>query len=75
MLAHPQKVKIIAPAQIKTNKNGSEILTKLSKADLIPEACYSPKEEREAKEVRCRASLVGLKDSDQESNPFPFLQD
>jgi transposase len=62
MLAHPQKVKAIASAQIKTDKIDSEILAKLLKSDLIPEAYYSPKEEREVKEVlRCRASLVGLK--------------
>jgi len=62
MLAHPQKVKAIASAQIKTDKIDSEILAKLLKSDLIPEAYYSPKEERETKELlRCRASLVGLK--------------
>lgn len=62
MLAHPQKVKAIASAQIKTDKVDSEILAKLLKADLIPEAYYSPKEEREVKELlRCRSSLVGLK--------------
>jgi len=62
MLAHPQKVKAIASAQIKTDKIDSEILAKLLKSDLIPEAYYCPKEERETKELlRCRASLVGLK--------------
>jgi len=62
MLAHPQKVKAIASAQIKTDKVDSEILAKLLKADLIPQAYYCPKEEREIKELlRCRASLVGLK--------------
>lgn len=61
-LAHPQKVKAIASAQIKTDKIDSEILAKLLRADLIPEAYYCPKEDREIKEIlRCRASLVGLK--------------
>lgn len=62
MLAHPQKVKAIASAQIKTDKVDSEILAKLLRSDLIPQAYYSPKEERETRELlRCRASLVGLK--------------
>jgi transposase len=62
MLAHPQKVKAIASAQIKTDKVDSEILAKLLRADLIPQAYYSKKEEREVKELlRCRGSLVGLK--------------
>lgn len=62
MLAHPQKVKAIASAQIKTDKVDSEILAKLLRADLIPQAYYCQKEEREVKELlRCRGSLVGLK--------------
>lgn len=62
MLAHPQKVKAIASAQIKTDKVDSEILAKLLRADLIPQAYYCRKEEREIKELlRCRGSLVGLK--------------
>jgi len=62
MLAHPQKVKAIASSKIKTDKVDSEILAKLLRADLIPQAYYFSKEEREIKELlRCRGSLVGLK--------------
>lgn len=62
MLAHPQKVKAIASAKIKTDKIDADTLANLLRADLIPEAYYTPKDERETKEIiRCRASLVGLK--------------
>jgi len=62
VLAHPQKVKAIASSQIKTDKVDSEILAKLLRANLIPEAYFCPKPLREIKEVlRSRASLVGLK--------------
>jgi len=62
VLAHPQKVKAIANAQIKTDKIDSEILARLLKADMIPTAYYTPKLEREVREViRARGSLVGLK--------------
>jgi len=62
MLAHPQKVKAIASAQIKTDKVDSLILAKLLRADMIPTAYFCPKPLREVKEVlRSRASLVGLK--------------
>lgn len=62
VLAHPQKVKAIAASKIKTDKIDSETLANLLRADLIPEAYYCPKEDREIKEIlRSRASLVGLK--------------
>ncbi len=62
VLAHPQKVKAIASAQIKTDKVDSEILARLLRADMIPQAYFCPKPLREVKEVlRSRASLVGLK--------------
>ena len=62
VLAHPQKVKAIASAQIKTDKIDSEILAKLLRADMIPTAYYTPKSQREIREViRARGSLVGLK--------------
>jgi transposase len=44
MLAHPQKVKAIASAKIKTDKIDADTLAKLLRSDLIPEAYYSPKE-------------------------------
>ena len=62
VLAHPQKVKAIASAQIKTDKVDSEILARLLRADMIPQAYFCPKPLREVKEIlRSRASLVGLK--------------
>lgn len=61
-LAHPQKVKAIASAQIKTDKVDSKILAQLLRADLIPPAYYTPKDVRDQKELlRFRASLVGIK--------------
>ncbi len=61
-LAHPQKVKAIASAQIKTDKVDSKILAQLLRADLIPPAYYTPKDVRDQKELlRFRASLVGVK--------------
>ena len=62
VLAHPQKVKAIASARIKTDKVDSLILAKLLRVDMIPKAYLCPKPQREIKEVlRSRASLVGLK--------------
>lgn len=62
ILAHPQKVKAIASAQIKTDKVDSKILAQLLRADMIPSAYYTPKDIRDQKELlRFRASLVGVK--------------
>lgn len=62
MLAHPQKVKAISSSQIKTDKVDSEMLAKLLRSGMIPQAYFCPKPLREVKEVlRSRASLVGLK--------------
>lgn len=61
-LAHPQRVKAIASAQIKTDKVDSKILAQLLRANLIPPAYYTPKDVRDQKELlRFRASLVGVK--------------
>jgi len=61
-LAHPQRVKAIASAQIKTDKVDSKILAQLLRANLIPPAYYTPKDIRDQKELlRFRASLVGIK--------------
>lgn len=62
ILAHPNKVKAIASAQIKTDKVDSKILAQLLRADMIPPAYYTPKDVRDRKELlRFRASLVGIK--------------
>jgi len=62
MLAHPQKVKAIATARIKTDRIDADTLAHLLRADLIPQAYYCPKELRDTKEMlRCRASIVGLR--------------
>ena len=61
-LAHPMKVKAIASAKIKTDKIDAGILSDLLRADLLPEAYFSPKEVRGWKEqCRFRASLVNLR--------------
>lgn len=61
-LAHPAKVKAIASARIKTDKIDAAVLADLLRADLLPEAYFSPKEVRGWKElVRFRASLINLR--------------
>lgn len=62
VLAHPQKVKAIASAKIKTDKIDSGILAQLLRVDLLPRAYVPPREIRDLREIlRYRASLVGLR--------------
>ncbi len=72
VLAHPQKVRAIAEARIKTDAIDSATLAHLLRADLIPEAHAPSKEVRES---RCRpCSLVcpvGLFLGALASNDFP----
>lgn len=61
-LAHPMNVKAIASARIKTDKIDAGVLADLLRADLLPEAYFSPKEVRNWKEqCRFRASLINLR--------------
>jgi transposase len=61
-IAHPQKVKAIASARIKTDKIDAGVLADLLRANLLPEAYFSPKEVRGWKEMtRFRASLINLR--------------
>lgn len=61
-LAHPLKTKAIASARIKTDKIDAGILSDLLRADLLPEAYFSPPEVRSWKEqCRFRASLLHLR--------------
>lgn len=58
-LAHPQKVRAIAEAKIKTDKIDSETLAQLLRANLIPAAYIPGKQTRASKEmVRQRIFLV-----------------
>jgi len=50
-LAHPQKVRAIAEAKIKTDKIDSHILAQLLRADLIPAAYIPGKRARSYKEM------------------------
>src|SRR5208337_2782534 len=47
VLAHPQKVKAIASAKIKTDKIDSGILAQLLRVDLLPRAYVPPREIRD----------------------------
>ncbi len=61
-LAHPQKVKAIASARIKTDKIDAAVLADLLRSDLLPEAYFARKEVRSWKELaRFRASLINLR--------------
>lgn len=61
-LAHPMRVKAIAAARIKTDTIDAAVLCDLLRADLLPEAYFSPKEVRSWKEVaRHRASMLNLR--------------
>lgn len=62
VLGHPQKMRAIAEARIKTDKISADIMADLLRADLIP-AAYAPgKETREAKNIlRQRMFLVRLR--------------
>jgi transposase len=62
VLAHPLKVRAIAEAKIKTDGLDSEMLARLLRADLIPEAYASSKEVRAKKRVlRQRMFLVRVR--------------
>src|SRR5919202_2951209 len=62
LLAHPLKVRAIADAKIKTDRLDSEMLARLLRADLIPEAYASSKEVRAKKRVlRQRMFLVRVR--------------
>jgi transposase len=50
-LAHPQRVKAIAHAKVKTDKVDARTLAHLLRADLIPTAYVPPREIRELREV------------------------
>lgn len=64
ILGHPQKLKAIASARIKTDKIDSEVLADLLRADLIPPAYLASKKERELKDLlRLRCSLVNTRAS------------
>jgi len=61
-LAHPQKVKAIAEAKVKTDKVDSETLAHLLRAGLLPESYVPPRDVRELRDlVRRRAFLVGMR--------------
>jgi transposase len=61
-LAHPQKVRAIAEAKIKTDKIDSHILAQLLRADLIPAAYIPGKRTRSYKEMlRQRVFLVRMR--------------
>jgi len=58
-LAHPQKVRAIAAAKIKTDSIDAHTLAQLLQADLIPEVCVPTKDIRRQKDVlRQRCWLV-----------------
>jgi len=50
-IAHPQQVKAIAKAKIKTDKRDSKILAHLLRSDLIPEVYYRDKENRSLQRI------------------------
>jgi transposase len=61
-MAHPQQVRAIAAAKIKTDDISAETLAQLLRMDFIPEAHVPPKEKRELRVlVRHRVSLVGMR--------------
>lgn len=64
VMAHPQQVKAIANAKIKTDEISAEILAHLLRTDLIPEAYVPPFEIRDLRDVvRHRAALVRVQTS------------
>lgn len=61
-LANPLRVKAIAEARIKTDKIDASVLCDLLRANLLPEAYFSPVKVRSFKEMtRYRASLINLR--------------
>ncbi len=64
IMAHPQKVKAIAHAKIKTDRISAEILAHLLRTDLIPEAYVPPHDIRELRDlVRHRVALARMQAS------------
>jgi transposase len=62
VLCHPQKVKAIASARIKTDKIDSRILAQLLRMDFLPESYKPDLDTRQLKDrLRYRASLVRIK--------------
>jgi transposase len=60
-IAHPEQVKAIAKAKIKTDKRDSKILAHLLRSDLIPEVYCRDKENREAQRIlRHRVTYVRM---------------
>ncbi len=60
-IAHPEQVKAIAKARIKTDKRDSKILAHLLRSDLIPEVYCRDKENREAQRIlRHRVTYVRM---------------
>lgn len=60
-IAHPEQVKAIAKAKIKTDKRDSKILAHLLRSNLIPEVYYRDIENREAQRVlRHRVTYVRM---------------
>lgn len=60
VVAHPQKVKAIASARIKTDKIDYLILAKLLRVDMIPKAYLTPKLIAEDKEAQFLERLPGI---------------
>jgi transposase len=62
VLAHPQRVKAIAHARVKTDTIDATTLAHLLRSELIPEAYIPPPEVRQLRElVRARAALVRVR--------------
>ena len=62
IMAHPLKTRLIAEARIKTDTIDSEILARLLRANLIPEAYAPDSETRDKKNLlRYRSSLAAMK--------------
>jgi transposase len=60
-IAHPEQIKAIAKAKIKTDKRDSKILAHLLRSNLIPEVYSRDKENREAQRVlRHRVTYVRM---------------
>jgi transposase len=60
-IAHPEQVKAIAKAKIKTDKRDSKILAHLLRSNLIPEVYCRDKENREAQRIlRHRVTYVRM---------------
>lgn len=60
-IAHPEQVKAIAKARIKTDKRDSKILAHLLRSDLIPEVYCRDNENREAQRIlRHRVTYVRM---------------